>query len=80
MPYPAEQKCHVRSPVIRTVFPATESTGRLVLAQFFYCLILIAVVQHRTVITGENDNRIFCQSQRVQRIQESTATCLQSGD
>ena len=44
------------------VFAAAQTASGRVLAHEFLCLVLIAVVQHRTVVAGQYDDCVFQQS------------------
>jgi len=43
----------------------------------FLCPVLIAVVQHRTIIAGKDDHRVLCDTQSVKRLEDFTHTCIQ---
>ena len=67
---PAQHKRHTYSSVIHHRLPTAKRTCRTVFTNQLYCLVLISIIQHRTVIARQYYNRIFCQSQPVQFFQK----------
>lgn len=62
LPGPVDDKGYSGNGFEGAVLPAPERTPGAVVAQLLHCLIHISVIQHRTVVTGDHDQRVVIDS------------------
>ena len=50
-------------------FSTAKRAGRLMVAQLFARLVFVTVIQHRAVVTGQDDQRVIRQTQFIQFVE-----------
>ncbi|MCG3162087.1 MAG: hypothetical protein JMDDDDMK_03316 [Acidobacteria bacterium] len=66
-PRPPHDERHARSPLKIAVLAAAQWPGGFVAAELFDRVVFVAVVNHRAVVAGEDDQRVSRQLQTVER-------------
>ena len=66
-PGPADDERHARAAFPDRILAAAERPGRLVVAELLDGEVLVAVVEHRAVVAGEDHQRVVGQLQAVER-------------
>ena len=61
-PRPADDERHARATLEDAVLAAAQRAGRPVAAKLLHRVVLVAVVHHRAVVAGEDDQRAFGES------------------
>ena len=77
---PGNDKRHAGTPIVHTVFSPAQRTCRAVITAQLNRLIVIPIIQHRTIITGKNHNRIFFQPTALKRIEHLANTPIHLGN
>ena len=77
---PGNNKRHAGTPIVHTVFSPAQRTCWPVIATQLNRLVVITIIQHRTIITGKNHNRIFFQTTPIKRIEHLAHTPIHLGN
>ena len=65
---------------VSTVFPTTVDTHRSMSVEKFVSLVLIAVVDNRTVIAGKDQDSVVCDVEAIQCVHDFTDSPVQLQD
>ena len=78
--WPADNKRDRGTTLIRRILPAAPRARRLVIPYKFLSLVVITIIQHRSIVAGQDNNRILLKTKSFQCIENLPYAPVELGD